>query len=111
MRRRRCQHADVVTAVAHDLSELQYMGLHAAVHVERVRAHHADAHQDSPLSLACRSFDRSASHCGCIMCQSSGWAAIPLANRSAIACVIAVISPDDESNGPDTSNTQLSRVL
>jgi hypothetical protein len=48
------------------------MGLHAAVDVERVWAHHADAHQPSPLSLACRSSERSASHCGCSMCQSSG---------------------------------------
>ena len=36
-----------------------------------VRADHPDAHQPAS-SLALRSSDRSASHCGCIMCQSAG---------------------------------------
>ncbi len=76
-----------MTTPVHHLGELQHVRLHAAGDVERVRADHADAHQvDS--SFARRSSERSASHCGCIMCQSAGWAAMPLANRSASACVI-----------------------
>src|SRR5262249_1889346 len=97
--RRRCEHADLMATVAHDLRQLQHVGWHAAGYVERIRADHADAHQVSPLSLACRSSDRSASHCGCSMCQSSGCAAMPLANLSAISWVMVVISPDDVSSG------------
>ena len=90
-RRRRRQHADHVAAVMHHLGQLQHVGLHAAGHVERIRADHADAHQVAS-SLARRSSDRSASHCGCIMCQSAGCAAMLRANRSANAWVTAVTS-------------------
>ena len=45
VRRRRRQHADVMAAAVHHLGQLQHVGLHAAGHVERVRADHADAHQ------------------------------------------------------------------
>ena len=74
------------------------MGLHPARHVQRVRTDHPDPHQDS-LSCACRASDRSASHCGCIMCQSAGWAAMFVANWSASAWVMTPTSPLVQSSG------------
>src|SRR5882757_10059161 len=104
-----------MAAVVHHLGQLQHMRLHASMDVERVRAHHADAHQvDPPIprslrscppaSFARRSSDRSASHWGCIMCQSAGCAEMLPAKWSASFCVMTVTSPEDVSSGGVTLN-------
>ena len=65
------------------------MRLHPARHVERVRTHHADSHQVS-ANRARRSSDRSASHCGCSICQSAGYSAMLRAKTSASAWVMTL---------------------
>src|SRR6476646_10031833 len=94
-----------MAAPVHHRRELQHVRLHPAGYVERIRADHADTHQPDS-SFALRSSDRSASHCGCIMCQSAGWAAMLRANWLAIVCVMTPTSPDDVSTGDEVLNFQ-----
>ena len=64
-------------APAEHLGQFHHMRLHSSGDIEGVRADHSDLHRRiRPFDPGATVLDQSASHSGCSMCQSVGWAAM-----------------------------------